>query len=108
MTAPVSKGSVNTRIALSAAENTCSGLCTRSKNLESGLKASLTDKEASLGISNCCNTGSETLVAKVSEGKSKTGRRLIVASAAPVNIFEAPGPTEAVHAKVDLRRCIRE
>ena len=43
MTAPVSAGSVSTRIASSAAEYSCSGRSTRSKKRDTGRKQSLTD-----------------------------------------------------------------
>jgi hypothetical protein len=39
-------------------------------------------------------------VAKVSLGRSNTGRRLTVASAAPVTMLVAPGPMEVVQAHV--------
>ena len=42
-------------------------------------------------------------VANVSPGRSSTGSRLIVASAAPVTMFVAPGPTDVVHANVPRR-----
>ena len=107
VTAPVSVGSVRTRIALKRAEKTCSGRCTRSKKRESGLKASFTESDASCGISSCCRTGSEERLAKVSEGRRSTGKRFVVATAAPVSIFVAPGPTDAVHANVARRRFMR-
>jgi len=40
----------------------------------------------------------------VSAGRISTGRRFVVAVAAPVTILIDPGPAEAVHAKVDMRR----
>jgi hypothetical protein len=46
-------------------------------------------------------------VAKRSPGSSSTGRRLIVASAAPVTMFVAPGPIEEVQAIVESRSCMR-
>ena len=98
MTAPVSAGSVSTRIASSAALTSCSGRCTRSKKRETGLKQSLTDSVASCGASSCWSTGWGARVANVSLGSSSTGSRLMVASAAPVTMFVAPGPTEVVHA----------
>jgi hypothetical protein len=39
----------------------------------------------------------------MSEGKSNTGIRFMVAVAAPVNMLALPGPIEAVHANVDVR-----
>ena len=107
VTAPVSTGSVSTRIAPKSAEKTCSGRCTRSKKRERGLKASLTEIDASCGTSSCCNTGSDERLAKVSDGSKSTGKRFVVATAAPVNILVAPGPTEAAHAKVARRRLMR-
>ena len=44
-----------------------------------------------------------TRVAKTSPGRSRTGIRLTVASAAPVTMLVAPGPTDAVTAKVAIR-----
>ena len=79
----------------------------RSKNLDKGLKASFTDIVKSYGCSSCCRTGSATRFAKVSAGKSSTGKRFVVATAAPVSIFVAPGPTDDAHAKVERRRVIR-
>ena len=103
MTAPVSAGSVSTRIASSAAVTSCSGRSIRSKKRETGLKQSLTDSVASCGASSCCSTGCGARVAKVSLGSSSTGSRLMVASAAPVTMFVAPGPTDVVHAKAPSR-----
>ncbi len=40
-------------------------------------------------------------LANVSDGSRSTGTRLTVAVAAPVIMFVAPGPIEAVHASVD-------
>jgi hypothetical protein len=39
-------------------------------------------------------------VANVSDGSSRTGSRLMVASAAPVSMFVDPGPMLAVTAQV--------
>ena len=107
VTAPVSTGSVSTRIACNIAEKICSGRVMRSKYRESGLNASLTERVASCGCSSCCKTGSGARFANVSDGKSKTGKRFVVATAAPVSMFVAPGPTDAVHANVERRRFIR-
>ena len=107
VTAPVSAGSVKTRIAPSREVKICSGRLMRSKNLESGLKASFTEIDRSYGCSSCCSTGSDTRVAKVSAGNNKTGKRFVVATAAPVNIFVAPGPTDDAQANVERRRVIR-
>jgi hypothetical protein len=107
VTAPVSTGSVSTRIAWSALEASCSGRSIRSKKRETGRKQSLTDTSSDVGSSSSCRTGLATRVAKWSPGSSSTGRRLIVASAAPVTMFVAPGPIELVHASVCRRLRIR-
>ena len=60
-----------------------------------------------VGSSSCCRTVPDARVAKTSPGSSSTGRRLIVASAAPVTMFVAPGPIEDVHASVCSRFFIR-
>ena len=106
VTAPVSEGSVNTRIAPNSAAGNCSGRHTRSKNRETGRNASFTEMSYPYGCSNSCNTGDDTRVAKISDGNNNTGNRLIVANAAPVNIFDAPGPTDAVTANAcNLSSC---
>ena len=56
--------------------------------------------------SSCCRTGAGPRVAKMSPGSSSTGRRLIVASAAPVSMFVAPGPIELVQASARRRLAI--
>jgi hypothetical protein len=99
----VSAWSVSTRIASSAAGTSCSGRSMRSKKRETGRKQSLTDTLASEGTSSCWSTGCGRRVAKVSPGSSSTGSRFTVASAAPVTMFVAPGPTELVHANVPSR-----
>jgi hypothetical protein len=43
-------------------------------------------------------------LAKTSPGSSSTGSRLMVAVAAPVTMFVAPGPMELVQAKVPSPR----
>ena len=48
-----------------------------------------------------------TRVANSSAGNSRTGSRLMVASAAPVTMFVAPGPMLLVHASVCSRLVIR-
>ncbi len=40
----------------------------------------------------------------MSPGRSSTGSRFVVAVAAPVTRFVAPGPIDAVQASVDSRR----
>ena len=98
MTAPVSAGSVSTRMAASSEEASCSGRLMRSQNRDTGLNVSLTETSSERGSSSSCSTGLATRVAKTSPGSSSTGRRLMVASAAPVTMFVEPGPTDAVHA----------
>jgi len=49
------------------------------------------------------NLRSAARVAKTSEGNRSTGSRLMVARAAPVTMFVAPGPTEDVQASVESR-----
>lgn len=105
--APVSAGSVSTRIAPSSAAGSCSGRLTRSKNRDSGRKASLTLTSAAYGCSSSWRTGALTRVAKVSEGSSSTGTRLIVARAAPVSMLVEPGPIEAVQAQLRRRSSCR-
>ena len=100
VTAPVSAGSVSTRIALSSADGSCSGRFTRSKYFDSGRNASLTVMSPAYGCSSSWSTGPDTRVAKVPDGSSSTGIRLMVASAAPVSMLVEPGPTEAVQAQV--------
>ena len=79
----------------------------RSKNRDTGRNTSLTLMSWPAGFSSCCNTGSATRVAKMSPGSSSTGNRLMVASAAPVTMFVAPGPIEEVQASVDIRFRVR-
>ena len=107
MTAPVSTGSVSTRIAASRADGSCSGRLMRSKKRDTGRKASLTETSSERGSSSSCSTGLATRVEKMSPGSSSTGRRLIVASAAPVTMLVAPGPIEEVQASVERRSCMR-
>src|SRR5215212_9285631 len=97
---PVSAWSVSTRIAARAAPITCSGREILSQYRDTGLKQSLTERVPSLGVSSCCRTGSGPREAKTSPGRRSTGRRLIVARAAPVTMLVAPGPMEVVQAKV--------
>ena len=103
VTAPASAGSVSTRMAPSSAAGSCSGRHTRSKNLDSGRKASLTEMSYPLGSSSSCSTGLAARVAKMSLGSSSTGSRLVVASAAPVSMFADPGPMDAVQASTCSR-----
>ena len=94
-------------MAASSAEGSCSGRQMRSKNRDTGRNASLTLMSCAAGSSSCCSTGSATRVAKVSPGSSSTGSRLMVASAAPVTMLVAPGPTDDVQASVDIRFLVR-
>ena len=107
VTAPVPAGSVSTRMAPSRADGSCSGRQTRSKNTDTGRNASFTDTSRAAGCSSSCRTGVATLVANTSPGSSRTGSRLMVARAAPVTMFVAPGPTDEVHAQADSRLRIR-
>ena len=91
-------------MAWGSAVRSCSGREMRSKKRLTGRKASLTVRSASTGCSSCCSTGPCLRLANVSLGRSSTGRRLIVAVAAPVSMFVAPGPIEAVQASVESRR----
>ena len=97
VTAPVSAGSVSTRMALSRDGISCSGRLMRSKKRETGRKQSLTVTSRVVGSSSCCSTGSGIRLANWSEGNSSTGTRLVVARAAPTTMFSEPGPMEAVH-----------
>jgi hypothetical protein len=103
-TAPVSTGSVSTRIAVGSAVSNCSGRVMRSKNRDTGRNTSLTDVSASLGCWSCCSTGPWRWVAYESPGSNSTGRRFTVARPAPVTMLSAPGPIEAVTASVACRR----
>ena len=80
VTAPVSAGSVSTRIAPSRACASISGRHTRSKNRHSGRNASLTWMSYPVGCSSSCSTGLPTLVAKMSLGSNSTGCRFVVAT----------------------------
>ncbi len=75
----------------------------RSKYFDTERKASLTVTSPPRVSSSCCRTGSAARVANMSEGSSRTGRRLVVASAAPVIMFVEPGPVDAVQAKAASR-----
>ena len=107
VTAPVSAGSVRTRIAASSAAGSCSGRLIRSQNRETGLKVSLTLTSYERGSSSSCSSGLAARVAKKSLGSSSTGMRLMVASAAPVTMLVEPGPIEAVQAIACSRFRIR-
>ena len=75
VTAPVSAGSVSTRMAPSSAAGSCSGRHTRSKNFDSGRNASFTLHVVAVGLLQLLSTGLATRVAKTSEGRSSTGMR---------------------------------
>ena len=94
-------------MAPSSADGSCSGRHTRSKNTDSGRNRSLTDTSYERGSSSSCSTGLAARVAKTSLGSSSTGSRLMVASAAPVAMFDDPGPIEALQANVDRRLRMR-
>jgi hypothetical protein len=53
------------------------------------------------------STGLVTRVANASLGRSSTGMRFTVASAAPVSMLVDPGPIEAVQANACSRLVIR-
>ena len=95
VTAPVSAGSVSTRIAEISAAGSCSGRQIRSKYLLTGRNASFTVTSPAYGSSSSCSNGEAARSANVSAGSSSTGIRLMVASAAPVTMFVAPGPDRA-------------
>ena len=107
MTAPVSAGSVSTRIACGALAISISGRQIRSKNRETGRNASFTVTSGPSEYSSCWSTGSGLRLANTSEGSSSTGMRSIVARAAPVSMLVEPGPIEAVTAKVWSRFLVR-
>ena len=107
VTAPVSAGSVSTRIAASSAGASCSGRSIRVQNFETGRSVSLTDVVYEVGSSSSCRTVPAARVANTSPASSRTGSRLIVASAAPVTMLVAPGPTTLVHASICRRFFIR-
>src|ERR671939_1852317 len=90
-------------MAAKAAGMSCSGRLILSQYRQTGRKQSFTERSPSCGASSCCRTGSGPREEKTSPGKSSTGRRFMVARAAPVIILVAPGPIEEVHAKVERR-----
>ena len=92
--APVSAGSVSTRIALISAVISCSGRVILSQYLHTGLNASFVVVARLLLCSSCCRTGSGCLEAKVSAGNTRRGMLFTVAVAHAVTMFAAPGPTE--------------
>jgi hypothetical protein len=83
------------------------GRLMRSKKRDTGRKASLTETSSERGSSSSCSTGLADARGEDVAGSSSTGRRLIVASAAPVTMFVAPGPIDDVHASVDSRLRMR-
>ena len=94
-------------MAFSAAGTICSGRVMRSQYFETACSVSFTVTSPRDGTSSCCSTGSEARDANTSPGRSSTGSRFTVASAAPVTRFVAPGPMDVVQAKVDRRSFIR-
>jgi hypothetical protein len=107
VTAPVSAGSVSTRIADNRAPGSCSGRQMRSKYRDTGRKASFTVTSPDAGSSSSCSSDPADRVAKVSAGSRSTGSRLIVASAAPVSMLVEPGPTLVDSAQVCSRSFAR-
>src|SRR5436305_663458 len=75
----------------------------RSQYRDTGFRQSLTPMSWVEGDSSCCSTGATLRRAKISPGKSSTGRRLSVANAAPLTILVAPGPIDDVLANVRRR-----
>jgi hypothetical protein len=71
-----------------------------------GRKHSLTETSSDRGSSSSTSNRLAAQVAKMSAGRSITARRLIVASAAPVTMFVAPGPIDVYTRKsrAGLRR----
>ena len=98
---------MSTRIAASIADGSCSGRHTRSKYRDTGRKQSLTVTSPESGSSSSWSSGDAARSAKVSAGSSSTGRRLIVARAAPVTMLVAPGPTLVDTAQVWRRSFMR-
>ena len=88
---------------LSSEGISCSGRLMRSKKRDTGRNASLTVTSSDVGSSSCWRTGSGMRVANWSEGKMRTGRRLVVAVAAPVTMLSEPGPIDAVVIQVCRR-----
>src|SRR3954453_17318628 len=86
--------------------SSCSGRWMRSQKRETGLKQSFTEISGVRDDSNCCNTGATFRRAKVSPGSNNTGRRFMVAMAAPVIILVAPGPIELVQTRVLIRKLV--
>ena len=99
-TAPVSAGSVSTRMALIRAVISCSGRATRSQYLQTGRNASFVVMPRQEGCSICCSTGSGWRVEKASPGKSSSGILLTVAQAAAVTMLAAPGPIDEAQAMI--------
>ena len=77
----------------------CSGRLMRSKKRDTGRNASLTVTSSEVESSSCWRTGSGMRVANWSEGKMRTGRRLVV----PVTMLSEPGPIDAVAIQVCRR-----
>jgi hypothetical protein len=103
VTAPALSGSSSAATAAGRAVRSCSGRAIRSKNADTGRKASFTETSPRAGSSSDCIGGPCNRDANVSEGNSRTGTRFTVAAAAPVSMFVEPGPMEAEQASVDSR-----
>ena len=103
-TAPVSAGSVRTRIALMQAVMRTSGRVTRSQYLQTARNASFVVVVRLTVCSICWSTGSGWRSAYVSPGRNRTGMQFAVAVSAAVTMLAAPGPTEDVQAYICLRR----
>ena len=97
---PQSAGSSISWIACGRDARICSGLVILSKYFDTDLKESFAVSMGELKFSTCCKTGSGKRLANVSPGKSNIGRRLLIATAAAVTIFVAPGPTDEVAIKI--------
>ena len=108
VTAPVSAGSVSTRIAARSAAGQLLGTLhpvEPARDRPEGIVDRHIPRART--CSSCWSTGSAGWPAKTSAGRSSTGRRLTVARAAPVTMFVAPGPTDDVQASVESRFRIR-
>ena len=97
VTAPVSTGSVNTRIAPSSATRKLLGPGHPVEEPGQGPERVVDGEVAAVRLLELLQTGAATRVAKVSEGSNSAGSRLVVARAAPVSMLVEPGPTDAVH-----------
>ena len=101
--APVSAGSVSTRIAFISAVMIISGRVILSQYLHTGLKASLVVTARLLLCSSCWSTGSGCLEAKLSAGNTSRGILFTVAVAQAVTILAAPGPIDEAQGMIRFR-----